>query len=434
MRAPCPLARLTPWMRRLMNVRQWILMWVLGMSCAGPAYGGLKFEFDYEYDTFGFFTDPARRESLEAAGRFVNRYVDNLDEIIPSGTNTWTSFFTPPDRDSSIFLSNVPVPEDTMRIYVAGRPLSGRLAQSIDMGPVGFGEPSWVDTVEYRGQTAAGNTPARDFGPMGGTISFNNNFTEVPWHFDASTTGLNANEFDFITVAMHELLHLMGVGISTSFDAYVTNNHRFTGPESVAVGSPTNPTLTLDESDAHWKSGTKSTWNGAVQEALLAPGIFPGRRANPTLLDRAALRDIGWEEAGAGDANLDGQFNSSDFLTVFQAGKYETGEFAGWAEGDWNDNAKFESGDLIEALQTGTYELPPAIAAIPWASGSLPAASASYDELMTDLTVDGAPSGGGGLHSVPSQVVPEPGSLGLAFSGALLLSGLRRGRRQFVSN
>ncbi|MCA9216345.1 MAG: dockerin type I repeat-containing protein, partial [Planctomycetales bacterium] len=39
-----------------------------------------------------------------------------------------------------------------------------------------------------------------------------------------------------------------------------------------------------------------------------------------------------------GDSNLDGQFNSSDLVTVFAAGEYEDGiaRNSTWAEGDWN--------------------------------------------------------------------------------------------------
>ena len=39
-----------------------------------------------------------------------------------------------------------------------------------------------------------------------------------------------------------------------------------------------------------------------------------------------------------GDANLDGVFNSADFVLVFQGGTYEDGvlQNSGWAEGDWN--------------------------------------------------------------------------------------------------
>ena len=114
--------------------------------------------------------------------------------------------------------------------------------------------------------------------------------------------------------------------------------------------------MKLDENEAHWKSGTKSLWNEQLQEALLAPGIYAGRRAFPTLLDRAALRDVGWEQASAGDANLDRLFDTADFVQVFIAGKYETGQLAGWDEGDWDDNALFDTNDFVVAFQTETYE------------------------------------------------------------------------------
>ena len=62
-----------------------------------------------------------------------------------------------------------------------------------------------------------------------------------------------------------------------------------------------------------------------------------------------------------GDANLDGEFNSGDLITVFQTGKYEDGIEAnsGWAEGDWDGDADFSSGDLVVAFQDGGYEQGP---------------------------------------------------------------------------
>ena len=64
----------------------------------------------------------------------------------------------------------------------------------------------------------------------------------------------------------------------------------------------------------------------------------------------------------AGDANLDGSFNSSDFFQVFQAGKYEDGlpANAGWAAGDWNCDGEFDSADIVVAFQSGQYEQAPA--------------------------------------------------------------------------
>ena len=321
-----------------------------------PVQAGLQFQFDYRYDRFGFFDAPARREALEAAGRVVTRYVDDLSALIPEGNNGWDAFVTRPDGGGSLLVSDLPIPQDTMLIFVGGNTMPGILAQSTDLAPVGSGDAAWKTTVNYRGQTGAADRPPTDVGPAGGTISFNNNLTEVPWHFGLSVAGLEPGEFDFITVAAHELIHLLGFGLARSFDTYVNAQGQFIGPEAVAEGSTTNLTLRLDEADAHWRSGTKSLWNGQTQEALLAPGIYAGRRAFPTLLDRAALRDIGWEEASPGDANLDRFFDTRDLVQVLTVGKYETGQLAGWTEGDWDDDGLFDTNDLVVALQTGTYE------------------------------------------------------------------------------
>ncbi len=59
----------------------------------------------------------------------------------------------------------------------------------------------------------------------------------------------------------------------------------------------------------------------------------------------------------AGDANLDGVFNSADLLFVFQAGAFENGVDGDshWAEGDWNCDGDFSTGDLLVAFQSGRY-------------------------------------------------------------------------------
>ncbi len=58
-----------------------------------------------------------------------------------------------------------------------------------------------------------------------------------------------------------------------------------------------------------------------------------------------------------GDANRDGKFDSLDFVQVFQAGKYETGDAAIWEEGDWNGDGAFDSADFVAAFTTGLYEV-----------------------------------------------------------------------------
>ena len=76
-----------------------------------------------------------------------------------------------------------------------------------------------------------------------------------------------------------------------------------------------------------------------------------------------------------GDANLDLQFNSSDFVAVFNAGQYEDGVEGNsvWETGDWNGDTEFDSGDFVTAFQAGGYEMGPraTAAAIPEPSGLL---------------------------------------------------------------
>ncbi len=72
-----------------------------------------------------------------------------------------------------------------------------------------------------------------------------------------------------------------------------------------------------------------------------------------------------------GDANCDGEFSSSDLLTVFVAGLYETDQFAVWTQGDWNGDGVFGSSDLVVALVDGGYEQGPVTTVVPEPTGLL---------------------------------------------------------------
>ena len=73
-----------------------------------------------------------------------------------------------------------------------------------------------------------------------------------------------------------------------------------------------------------------------------------------------------------GDSNLDGEFNSTDFVAVFSAGEYED-DIDGnstWAEGDWDGSGDFDSSDFVAAFQGRGYEQGPRTpAAVPEPSG-----------------------------------------------------------------
>ncbi len=57
-----------------------------------------------------------------------------------------------------------------------------------------------------------------------------------------------------------------------------------------------------------------------------------------------------------GDSNFDGEFTTTDFVTVFGFAKYETGIEASWEEGDWNGDGYFNTADFVFAFEFGDYE------------------------------------------------------------------------------
>jgi hypothetical protein len=61
--------------------------------------------------------------------------------------------------------------------------------------------------------------------------------------------------------------------------------------------------------------------------------------------------------AAAGDANLDGRFDSRDLVLIFQAGQYEDRlpTNSSWSTGDWNGDGEFNSADLVFAFQHNVY-------------------------------------------------------------------------------
>ncbi|MCA9199483.1 MAG: PEP-CTERM sorting domain-containing protein, partial [Planctomycetales bacterium] len=68
------------------------------------------------------------------------------------------------------------------------------------------------------------------------------------------------------------------------------------------------------------------------------------------------------KQTTVGDSNLDGKFDSSDLVMVFQAGQYEDDQDANstWSAGDWNGDGDFTTADLVLAFQRGDYEDLPA--------------------------------------------------------------------------
>jgi hypothetical protein len=263
----------------------------LALASSQPACS-LSFVFDYSLDKRGFFADQERRDALQAAASFFeSRITDNLTAITPGDGNSWTASIRDPNTGNSTAFSGPAIAANTLLIYAGGRDLDGG---SIGVGgPGGYsarGSSSFFDSLK-RGQVGAvTGAGATDVGIWGGTIAFD---TRTNWNFSISDPPTSFRQNDFLSVALHELGHVLGLGTADSWDNKATTG-AFTGPNvtSLVGGSvPLQPDL------YHWLEGTESTLPGTtiLQEAAMDPTITVGKRKLFTDLEFAALRDIGWE-------------------------------------------------------------------------------------------------------------------------------------------
>lgn len=257
----------------------------------GTTVGNVRFRFDYSLDRSGFFNDPARRASLNAAGALVSgRLADSLSAIQPSGTNTWVASVIDPSNGQNVNFNNPNIAANEILVYVGARQLGGNEIGS--GGPGGTsanGTRQWLDTVLARGQTGALGPAASqtDFGPWGGAIAFN---ASTNWYFGIDEAGLRSDQHDFVTVAAHELMHVLGFGAVPSWMRYVSGN-TFTGPKTRTAYEPGGNVPLNSPNTGHFLESL--TARG--RKVLMGPLISRGVRETPTALDLAALDDIGWE-------------------------------------------------------------------------------------------------------------------------------------------
>jgi hypothetical protein len=256
-------------------------------------------QFDFSYDSTGFFNDPVRRASLDqAASAIGNHFSDSLSAIIPNASvgDIWAAnFVDPPIGAHSI--PNLVVPANTLIVYAYGEPLTGSEAGL--GGPGGYsasGDQAWLNTVATRGHAG--------FSPWGGFLAFD---TSTNWYFGSDAAGIAPNQIDFFTVAAHEMGHLFGFGTADSYKSLISNG-QFTGAHAVAEYGGNVP-LDPSSSFTHWAQN--------VTDRGLPPAMVPvlpeGTRRPFTALDFAALNDLGWTTATPPSFV---QFSSSSYTTA----------------------------------------------------------------------------------------------------------------------
>jgi hypothetical protein len=260
-------------------------------------------QIDYSLDANNFFSDPIRRQLLQAAADdAVALFGDHLDSITPGSGNTWTAVVDNPATGRNRDVNNLSIPADTILVYAGGREMS---ALGVG-GPGGYnavGSSAWRDRVAGRGQGDAEGDDADDFGPWGGSISFDSS-PSGGWFFGTDADNIPDNATDFYSVALHEVLHVLGFGTADSWERLVNESDAtFTGPAATAeydgaAAVPLNPEEQrpspqpdIPADTSHWKSGLED----GGHETAMDPELTSGMRKHLTALDIAGLDDIGWE-------------------------------------------------------------------------------------------------------------------------------------------
>jgi hypothetical protein len=244
----------------------------------------IAFRFDYSLDSTGFFNDPERRAALEQAGFMLTSQLnDSLAAIAPGGTNSLTLTVTKPGTNQTVTLINPAIAADEIVVYAIGANLGGtHLGATGATSYRATGTTGFVNAVTHRGQNAA----LTESSPWGGIVGFNQSKN---WYFGSGT--LDATEYDFVSVAAHELMHVLGFGAGNpEFDQFVSG-HQYVGPNASAIYGRSIPMEAHDGSIDHWAAGTTSY--GAAP--LMLGDLTPGTKRTVTAIDLAALADIGWQ-------------------------------------------------------------------------------------------------------------------------------------------
>lgn len=295
---------------------------------------GVTMTLDYSYDNGFFGPGTAARATLEAAAGFYSTILnDTLSAIqlpAPSFSGSggtiqwgWSLGVNRPDGGVATF-TNRTVNADELVIFAgaklytdstlalgsagsagvnrSGPPLSRFTTPEINQ--INAIEDALELTVERRGETSG-------FATWAGSISVD---SDTNWHLNHATSP-PPGKADLYTVAIHELAHALGFGVSAKWTSLVANS-KFNGASASALyGGP----VPLATGNSHWQEGVSSTVFGSVtsQTAAMTPGLTPGSRKRLTSLDAAALSDLGWTviapPASSGDYNQDGIVNAADY-------------------------------------------------------------------------------------------------------------------------
>ncbi len=302
--------------------------------------GAFSIALDYSHSASSFFDTntadglAARAAVAAAAADLSNAVTSSLaalssPDLVYTGSNgattsTFTAHlsYTNPDTGAQVDLTDINLAANEFRVYVGSRSLGGSTLGQGGPGGLGYtpggGSSSPDYATEWAGAVATaetnfnnalgrdtdvevgsfsdvvtlGGVPASftlGFGPTVGNLWFDNDGSSS-WHLD-HTTAVGFGMSDLYSVALHEMLHAIGIGTYGLWDAQVSGTD-WLGAEVIALqGSGVG---LIDGGGGHIATGVMSPRlsDGVMQEVVMDPNLTTGTRKELTELDLAFLRDL----------------------------------------------------------------------------------------------------------------------------------------------
>ena len=288
--------------------------------------------FNYDYDTYGFFTTERRALVEQAAATLLARISGTWAQVDPAVTGgSYDLAFINPSTWEVTWSSNVVIPKNQITVYLGAVDFSTLGAPMNSSLGVGCTQLMGIRNVTGNMQKVL--TSATQFRPVNASITFDLQGIQgfggghtKQWHFDSdgnlATDDRNPadpnhdNYADFSTAIIHELGHILGIHDPAPFAAMgITSdpnfclawlshvqdlgsgNYVFTGANAKKlyyghVGS--NIPLEVGNK-CHWKAGVKSGPSGDWTSVTHESDALRPFRVLFSEMEFQALKDIGYK-------------------------------------------------------------------------------------------------------------------------------------------
>jgi hypothetical protein len=249
---------------------------------AGANLGPVRFHIaiDYRFDKLGFFSDATRKAALEAAARTWGRLLSDAFPDVPAGTFVFVK--DPGDPYGAGIGFTLEYAIDDLVIFVGSAELDGSevALSGPSAGFSGVTDPTLRAALDHR----YGDLP---FQPWTGWISFD---TLTDFYFDPAPDtphAPDADKIDFLSVALHEIGHVLGFGTADAFKAMIAGS-AFTGAKAKAAHGGAAVPLTSD------RKHVPNTLTSGGERLLMNVSFPAGSRYSVTALDQAFFGDLGY--------------------------------------------------------------------------------------------------------------------------------------------